>query len=145
MFIGAQQARPVATRKAAGRAHQPQVLASTTMILSGLFLLLFVPFHSEDVQVRRALRQSPEPGSATCGSSSPKSSASPGYVVFYVAGMASSGFICGTACRARCSRWGLTRLGWSPVLRRIGWTFAVVLAVGFLSIPLYLFFLGGRS
>ena len=33
----------------------------------------------------------------------------------------------------------------TPVIRRIGWTLAVVIAVGFMAIPVWVFFVGGRS
>ena len=40
---------------------------------------------------------------------------------------------------------GIDRTGLAPRLRMFGWVVAVVVAGGFLAIPLYLFLFGGRS
>ena len=32
----------------------------------------------------------------------------------------------------------------TPVMRKFGWTLAIVIAAGFISIPLWVFFVGGR-
>jgi succinate dehydrogenase / fumarate reductase cytochrome b subunit len=40
---------------------------------------------------------------------------------------------------------GIDRSGWAPTLRRIGWTVAIVLGLGFFTFPLYFFFIGSRS
>jgi uncharacterized membrane protein YraQ (UPF0718 family) len=33
----------------------------------------------------------------------------------------------------------------TPLMRKTGWTLALLLAVGFISIPVWVFFFGGRS
>ena len=145
MFLGANEARPVGYEKKARAGHTSRKSwASTTMILSGTFLLLFVPFHLKTFKYGSHY-ESAEPGVRDLWRTVAEVFSHPGYVVFYVAGMTIIGFHLWHGVSSALQSLGIDRLGWSPVLRRIGWTVAAVLAVGFLSIPLYFFFLGARS
>ena len=75
MFVAANGARPVDYAKKEWAGHTSRKsLASTTMILSGLFLLLFVPFHVKTFKYG-AYYESPSPAFATCGAWSRRSSA----------------------------------------------------------------------
>ena len=144
MFLGANEARPVGhVRKARAGHTSRKSWASTTMILSGLFLLVFVPFHLKTFKYGSHY-ESAEPGVRDLWRTVAEVFSRPGYVVFYVAGMAIIGFHLWHGVSSALQSLGIDRLGWSPVLRRIGWTVAVVLAVGFLSIPVYFFLLGAR-
>ena len=146
MFLGAKQARPVGYAKKARAGHTSRKSwASTTMILSGTFLLLFVPFHLKTFKYGPHY-ESPEPGVRDLLRDwSPRSSAIPATSPSTSSAWRSSAFTCGTACRARCSRWASIGSAGRRCCARIGWTVAIVLAVGFLSIPLYFYFLGARS
>jgi succinate dehydrogenase / fumarate reductase, cytochrome b subunit len=144
MFLGANEARPVGYVKKARAGHTSRKSwASTTMILSGLFLLVFVPFHLKTFKYGSHY-ESAEPGVRDLWRTVAEVFSHPGYVVFYVAGMAIIGFHLWHGVSSALQSLGIDRLGWSPLLRRIGWTVAVVLAVGFLSIPVYFFLLGAR-
>ena len=144
LVLGARDARPLrySLKKRAGHTSRKS-WASTTMILSGLFLLLFVPFHLKTFKYGSHY-ESAEPGVRDLWRTVAEVFSRPGYVVFYVAGMAIIGFHLWHGVSSSLQSLGIDRLGWSPALRRIGWTVAVVLAVGFLSIPLYIYFVGAR-
>ncbi len=145
MFLGAKQARPVGYAKQARAGHTSRKSwASTTMILSGTFLLLFVPFHLKTFKYGSHY-ESPEAGVRDLFRTVAEVFGHPGYVAFYVVGMAVIGFHLWHGVSSALQSLGIDRLGWSPVLRRIGWIVAIVLTVGFLSIPLYIYFLGARS
>ncbi|MBK5296662.1 MAG: succinate dehydrogenase cytochrome b subunit [Vicinamibacteria bacterium] len=144
MFLGANDARPVGYQKKARAGHTSRKSwASTTMILSGTFLLLFVPLHLQTFKYGSHYESS-EPGVRDLWRTVAEVFSRPGYVVFYVAGMTIIGFHLWHGVSSALQSLGIDRLGWSPALRRIGWTVAAVLAVGFLSIPLYVYFLGAR-
>ena len=145
MFLGAKQARPVGYAKKARAGHTSRKSwASTTMILSGTFLLLFVPFHLKTFKYGSHY-ESPDAGVRDLFRTVAEVFSQPGYVAFYVIGMAVIGFHLWHGVSSALQSLGIDRLGWSPVLRRIGWIVASVLTVGFLSIPLYIYFLGARS
>ena len=145
MFVAAKGARPVGYAKTEWAGHTSRKsLASTTMILSGLFLLLFVPFHVKTFKYG-PYYESSEPGVRDLWRLVAEVFSHPGYVVVYVAGMAIIGFHLWHGVSSALQSLGIDRLGWSPALRRIGWTVAVILTVGFLSIPLYIYFVGARS
>ena len=145
MFLGAREARPVGYARKARAGHTSRKSwASTTMILSGTFLLLFVPFHLKTFKYGSHY-ESPEAGVRDLFRTVAEVFSRPGYVAFYVVGMAVIGFHLWHGVSSALQSLGIDRLGWSPVLRRIGWIVAVVLTVGFLSIPLYFYFLGARS
>ena len=77
LFLGSKQARPVGYAKKAWAGHTSRKSwASTTMILSGVFLLLFVPFHLKTFKYG-AHYASAEPGVRDLWRSSPRSSAIP--------------------------------------------------------------------
>lgn len=145
MFVGAKAARPVGYARMERAGHTSRKSwASTTMILSGLFLLLFVPFHLKTFKYG-AHYESSEPGVRDLWRLVADVFSHPGYVVFYVVGMTIIGFHLWHGVSSALQSLGIDRLGWSPILRRVGWTVALVLAVGFISIPLYFFLLGARS
>jgi len=138
-------ARPdrYAVRKSAGHTTRKS-LASTTMIVSGLFLLVFVPFHvitfkfgayyasAADSSVRDLYRLLVEIFSR------------PAYVVFYVVGMVIVGFHLWHGIASSAQTLGVDTPTITPRVRVFGWVMAVVIGGGFLTIPLWFFF-GGRS
>lgn len=145
MFFGARAARPVAYQRREWADHTSRKSwASTTMILSGVFLLLFVPFHVKTFKFG-PYYETAEPGVRDLYTLVVEIFSRPGYVVFYLVGMAIVGFHLWHGVASAFQSLGIDRSGWAPVLRRIGWTVAIVLGVGFFSIPLYFFFMGGRS
>jgi len=137
-------ARPdrYAVRKSAGHTTRKS-LASTTMIVSGLFLLVFVPFHvatfkfgayyasAADSSVRDLYRLLVEIFSR------------PAYVAFYVVGMIVVGFHLWHGIASSAQTLGVDTPTITPRVRVVGWVMAVVIGGGFLTIPLWFFF-GGR-
>ena len=144
VFLGARAARPVDYEKKAWAGHTSRkTWASSTMIASGIFLLLFVPFHLKTFKYG-AYYETSEPGVRDLYTLTVEVFQSPGYVVFYIVSMVIVGLHLWHGIASAFQSLGIDRSGWAPALRKLGWTVAVVLGVGFLSIPLYFFF-GGRS
>ncbi len=139
------RARPVAYEKKRRAGHTSRKsLASTTMIWTGLFLLVFVPMHvwtfkygayyeAEAAGVRDLYRLVIE------------IFRKPGYVVFYIVGMTVVGFHLWHGVSSAFQTAGADTPRFTPVMRRVGWTLAIVLAVGFISIPVWVFLVGSRS
>ena len=145
LTIASSKARPVAYAEKQRAGHTSRKsLASTTMIWSGLFLLVFVPIHirtfkfgayyeTADTKVRDLYQLVIEIFSK------------PGYVAFYIVGMTIIGFHLWHGVSSAFQTMGADTPRFTPVIRRIGWTLAVVIAVGFMSIPVWVFFAGSRS
>ena len=108
-----------------GRPHQPQELGLDDDDPVGDVPAVVRAVPPEDVQVRAALRSRPSPACATLWRLVAEVFSHPGYVVFYVVGMAIIGFHLWHGVSSALQSLGIDRLGWSPVLRRIGWTVAV--------------------
>jgi succinate dehydrogenase / fumarate reductase cytochrome b subunit len=145
VFLGARTARPVEYEKKEWAGHTSRKSwASSTMIASGIFLLLFVPFHLKTFKYG-AYYETAEPGVRDLYALTVEVFQSPGYVAFYIVSMVIVGLHLWHGIASAFQSLGIDRSGWAPVLRRIGWTVAIVLGVGFVSIPLYFFFLGARS
>ncbi len=145
LTIGSSKARPVAYAEKHRAGHTSRKsLASTTMIWSGLFLLVFVPIHIRTFKFG-AYYDTHEAGVRNLYQLVIEIFSKPGYVAFYVVGMAIIGFHLWHGVSSAFQTMGADTPRFTPVIRRIGWTLAVVLAVGFMSIPLWVLFFGGRS
>jgi succinate dehydrogenase / fumarate reductase, cytochrome b subunit len=145
LSIGSSKARPVAyaEKHRAGHTSRKSV-ASTTMIWSGLFLLVFVPIHLHTFKFG-AYYDTHEAGVRNLYRLVIEIFNKPGYVAFYVVGMTIIGFHLWHGVSSAFQTVGADTPRFTPVIRRIGWTLAVVIAGGFISIPVWVFFLGGRS
>jgi succinate dehydrogenase / fumarate reductase cytochrome b subunit len=146
LTLSSQKARPVAyaVKKSADHTSR-KTLASTTMIWTGLFLALFVPFHiatfkfgphyetAADASVRDIYRLVIEIFSR------------PGYVAFYVVGMVVVGFHLWHGISSTMQTLGVDTPRTTPIIRRAGWALALIIAGGFITIPLWIFIFGGRS
>ena len=145
MFFGAREARPAGYAQR-GWAHHTsrKSWASTTMVLTGVFLLLFVPFHIKTFKYG-AHYESAEPGVRDLYTLVVEIFSRPGYVAFYLVSMVIVGFHLWHGVSSAFQSLGVDRPGWAPVIRRIGWTVAVILGAGFFTIPLYFYLFGGRS
>ena len=145
LTIASSKARPVAYVEKHNAGHTSRrSLASRTMIWSGLFLLVFVPIHirtfkfgayyeTHEAEVRNLYQLVIEVFSK------------PGYVAFYVVGMTIIGFHLWHGVSSAFQTMGADTPRFTPVIRRIGWTLAVVIALGFMSIPVWVFFIESRS
>ena len=142
--VSNRQARPerYEMKRMAGGPSRKSI-ASSSMIFTGLFIILFTVLHLktfkwgawyiESGDIRDLARLVVEVFTR------------PLYVVFYVVSMILIGAHLWHGVGSAFQSLGVDRSGLGDVLRRIGWTVAIVLALGFFSIPLYFFFLGGRS
>ena len=119
-------------------------LASTTMIVSGLFLLVFVPIHVKTFKFG-AYYDSAEAGVRDLNRLVFEIFSRPGYVVFYVIAMIVVGFHLWHGVSSTVQTIGIDTRRVTPVVRRIGWASAIIIAVGFIAIPLWVFFIGGRA
>jgi len=144
LTLGSSKARPVAYAKKhrAGNTSRKS-LASTTMIWSGLFLLVFVPIHIRTFKFG-AYYDTHEAGVRNLYQLVIEIFSKPGYVAFYVVGMTIIGFHLWHGVSSAFQTMGADTPRFTPVIRRIGWTLAVVIAVGFMAIPVWVFFVGGR-
>lgn len=144
VFLGARQARPAGYAKKQWAGHTSRKSwASSSMIASGIFLLLFVPVHVKTFKFG-PYYETAEPGVRDLYTLVAEVFSSPGYVVFYIVSMAIVGLHLWHGVASAFQSLGIDRSGWAPALRRLGWTVAIVLGVGFFSIPVYFFLFGAR-
>jgi len=144
LTLASHKARPVryAEKHRAGHTSRKS-LASTTMIWSGLFLLVFVPIHIWTFKYGQDYRTA-EAGVRDLYRLVIEIFRKPGYVVFYIVGMTVVGFHLWHGVSSSFQTMGADTPRFTPVMRKLGWTLAIVLAVGFISIPVWVFFVGGR-
>ena len=134
---------PYAVKKMAGGASQKS-LASSTMILTGLALLVFIPIHVT------MFKYGPEyPYGATAMRDLYRvevdNFSSPAWVAFYVLAMVVVGFHLWHGVASSFQSLGLSGPRFTPFIRRTGKTFAVLIAGGFIVIAVWVFLRGVRS
>lgn len=145
LTLASSKARPTAYEEKHRAGHTSRkTLASSTMIVSGLFLLLFVPIHIKTFKFG-AWYPSSEAGVRDLYRLVLEIFSRPGYVVFYVVGMIVVGFHLWHGVSSSFQTLGADTPRVTPVIRRVGLTLALILAIGFISLPLWIFFAGGRS
>ena len=136
MFLSNQQARPVryAMKKRAGHTSR-KTLASTTMIFTGLWLLLFVIIHV------KAFRYGTEYAWAEGGRDlyrlEIENFSNPLIVVFYVLSMVVVGSHLWHGASSGFQSLGLDNPRWTPRIRATGKVLAVVIAGGFITISVW--------
>lgn len=134
-------ARPVAYHRSARAGHTShKTLASTTMILSGLIVLVFVPVHLDTFKFGPHYDWVGEPGVRDLHRLVLDVFQSPLYVAWYVVAMTVIGFHLWHGFGSGFESLGLA---YSKPLRRFGQILAVVLSGGFLLIPVVIFLRGG--
>ena len=144
MFLGNQTARPVryAQKKYAG-APSRKSLASSTMIVSGLWLLLFIVIHV------KAFRFSPEyewpAGGRDLYRQEMETFANPLMVGFYVLSMVVVGSHLWHGISSSFQSLGADNPKWTPRVLVLGKVVAVALAGAFIVIALWAHFAGARS
>jgi succinate dehydrogenase cytochrome b subunit len=144
MFIGNQQARPVSyvKKKYAGPPSR-KTFASSTMILSGLWLLVFVIIHVRQFkygteylvpggEIRDLYRLEME------------NFASPLLVAFYLLSMLVVGSHLWHGIASSFQSLGADQPRWTPRVLWFGKTMAALIAGGFMFIALWAHFAGGR-
>ena len=138
-------ARPVgyAMKRYAGHTSRKS-WASATMILSGAFLFVFVLLHLATFKYGPHYDSVSEPGVRDLYRLMVEVFSRPGWVAFYVVGMVIVGFHLWHGVSSAFQSLGVDPPGWVQPIRAAGWTLAVIVAGGFLIIPVWIF-LGGRS
>jgi succinate dehydrogenase / fumarate reductase cytochrome b subunit len=144
MFLGNQTARPVkyARKKYAGKPSR-KTLASSTMIVSGLWLLAFIVIHV------KAFRFSPEydwpAGGRDLYRQEVENLSNPLMVAFYVLSMVVVGSHLWHGISSGFQSLGADHPTWTPRLIVAGRVFAVAIAGGFMIIAVWVYLQqGGR-
>lgn len=146
-FFDKNRARPVGyvVQGNAGRPSRKSI-ASMTMVFTGLLLFIFVPLHLMNFKygyypaAPLGYYGPPENQVRDLYSVVEHLYASPGWTVFYVVVMAALGFHLWHGVWSAFQSLGLSHPRWMPIVRLAGYIFAVLLAVGFLYLPLYMHF-----
>ena len=133
-------------KKRAGHTSR-KTLASTTMIVTGTWLLLFIVIHLKTFKFgpwydtpRRAMRDLR--GWCT------RSSSKPFYVVFYVLSMAVVGLHLRHGLSSAFQSLGVDHPRYNGFILKAGLTVAILMALGFAAIPIVIYLsssAGGRS
>jgi succinate dehydrogenase / fumarate reductase cytochrome b subunit len=134
---------PYAVKKMAGGTSQKSH-ASSTMILTGLALLVFIPIHV------KMFKYGPE---YQYGATAIRdlyrveleNFSSPASVAFYVVAMLVVGFHLWHGVASSFQSLGLSGPRFTPLVRKAGKTFAVLIAGGFIAIAVWVFLYGARS
>lgn len=144
MFLGNQQARPAKyeMKKPAG-APSRKSFASSTMIVSGLWLLIFLLIHV------KAFRFSPEyewpAGGRDLYRQELEALASPLVVAFYVLSMAVVGSHLWHGIASAIQSMGFSHPVWTPRILGVAKVFAFLIAAGFMVIAVWVYLQqGGR-
>jgi succinate dehydrogenase / fumarate reductase cytochrome b subunit len=144
MFLANQQARPVAyvKKKYAGKPSRKS-FASSTMIVSGLWLLLFIIIHV------KAFRFSPEypwpAGGRDLYRQEMENFINPLTAGFYVLSMVVVGSHLWHGIASAFQSLGADHPKWTPRLLTTGKVVAVLMAGGFIVIALWAHFVGARA
>ncbi|HLG20115.1 MAG TPA: succinate dehydrogenase cytochrome b subunit [Bdellovibrionota bacterium] len=147
--IGKLKARPEGYEEV-GNAGGPsrKTLSSRTMIYSGIVILVFVFIHVRSFKYGPGI---PEGYVSMAGGAEIRDLhrlvverfSHPGYVAFYVACMILLGLHLRHAFWSAFQSLGVHHPRYTPILYGIGTALAAVLSIGFLIIPLWVFFSGG--
>jgi succinate dehydrogenase / fumarate reductase, cytochrome b subunit len=134
---------PYAMKKMAGGTSQKS-LASSTMIVTGLALLVFIPIH---VVMFKYGRDYPygTTGMRDLYRLEVDNFSSPAWVAFYVLAMIVVGFHLWHGVASSFQSLGLSGPRFTPAVRKVGKTFAVLIAGGFIAIAVWVFLYGVRS
>ena len=145
LVVGSRRARPerYAVKKRAGSPSRKS-LASSTMIATGLFLLLFVPLHLKTFKYGAHYESAAEPGVRDLYRLVIEIYSHPGYVAFYIVSMVLVGLHLWHGVSSAFQTVGVDTPRWRPAVRRFGWAMAAVIAGGFMTIPIWIFVFGAR-
>jgi succinate dehydrogenase / fumarate reductase, cytochrome b subunit len=112
-------------------------IASTTMIVSGLVMLVFLPLHL------RTLKFGPhyegEAGVRDLHTLVMETFSKPGYVIWYVVAMALVGMHLWHGVSSAFQSLGADHPRYTPAIRKVGFVLALILGGGFISIPVIIY------
>ena len=133
---------PYQTQQRAGGASRKS-LSSSTMIISGIIALVFVPLHIKTFKFGEWYDSATEPGVRDLATLVIEIFQKPGYVVWYVVALAVIGMHAFHGIGSAFESLGVSH---RPLLKNIGRGLALVIFGGFLIIPIAIhFFMGGAS
>ena len=145
MFFGNQQARPVGYQKkryAGGTSRKS--LASSTMIVSGLWLLVFIVIHTRAFRFAPTYRVARR-AAATCTARKWRTSPTRSSVAFYVLSMVVVGSHLWHGIASAIQSLGVSQPRWTPRLLVAGKVVAVLIAGSFIVIAVWAYLTqGGR-
>jgi len=146
MFLQNQQARPVAyaQKKYAGPPSR-KTLASSTMIVSGLWLLVFLIVHVRTFRFPIEEDYQTAAGVLDLYHVEMDALANPLMVGFYIVSMLLVGSHLWHGASSALQSLGLDHPRWTPRVLTAGRVLAGVIAGGFIAIALWAHFAGGRS
>jgi succinate dehydrogenase cytochrome b subunit len=144
LWFGSRDARPkkYAVKKWAGHSSHKSA-ASTTMILSGTFLFVFVLLHLITFKYGPHYVTLDRPDERDLYRLVVEVFSKPGYVLFYVVSMVIIGFHLWHGASSAFQSVGVDQAGMAPKIRAAGWGLAVLIATGFLIIPVWVFLCAG--
>jgi succinate dehydrogenase / fumarate reductase, cytochrome b subunit len=142
-FLGNRGARgsAYATKRGAGHTSRKS-LASTTMIVTGLWLLAFTVLHLKTFKFG-PWYETPE-GIRDLTRLVHEVFRGPGYVAFYVLSMAVVGLHLRHGLSSALQSLGLDHPRYTPLLLKAGLAIAILMGLGFAIIPVVIFLTGGR-
>jgi succinate dehydrogenase / fumarate reductase cytochrome b subunit len=145
MFIGNQAARPVryAQKRSAGYTSRKN-FASTTMILTGLWLVVFLLVHVRAFRFGPGLEYRTAEGIADFYRMEMENLSNPLIVGFYVLSMFVVGSHVYHGAASAFQSLGLSHPRWTPRILLAGKILAVFIAGGFIVIALWAYFVGGQ-
>jgi len=143
MFLGNQQARPVRyqQKRFAGRPSR-KTIASSTMIVSGLWLLLFIIVHVK--AFRYGVEYEWPAGGRDLYRLELENFRNPLMVAFYVVSMVIVGSHLWHGASSAFQSLGLDNRRWTPKILVAGKVIAVLIAGGFILIALWAYFSQGQ-
>jgi succinate dehydrogenase / fumarate reductase, cytochrome b subunit len=144
LWLGSRDARPegYAVRKWAGHTSRKSV-ASSTMILTGTFLFVFVLLHLVTFKYGPHYASAGHPGHRDLYRLVIEVFSKPAYVIFYVVSMVIIGFHLWHGASSAFQSLGIDQGGIAPKIRAAGWGLAVLITGGFLIVPVWVFFFAG--
>jgi len=145
MTLQNRAARPVsyAVKKMAGGTSQKS-LASSTMIATGLALLVFIPIHVKMFKYGSEYLYG-STGMRDLYRLEVENFSSPAWVAFYVVAMIVVGFHLWHGVASSFQSLGMSGPRFTPFMRKTGKTAAVLIAGGFIVIAIWVFLFGVRS
>jgi len=127
------------TRYAARAPLENRTLASTSMVLTGLVILVFLIVHLSDFRIGKMFAES----GTSLFAMVRRRLTTPVGAAIYLAGSAAVAVHLKHAFRSAFQTLGLSHPHLNPLLVRAGWVIAIVLGLGFLSFPVYFFLSAG--
>ena len=145
--LSGKKARPVGyyKLKSAGKPGR-KTLASTNMLITGVVILVFTVIHL------KTFKFGPEYKTVVDGIEMRdlhrlvvEVFQKPGYVIWYVAAMIFLGYHLSFGFWSAFQSLGIHHPRWTPALYTLGYVLAILLAAGYIGIPIWIYFMGGTQ